>query len=121
MCLKYLRYALWFCRAKYYICCLPICIPFIGFCILQCISKPVLSILKCTLTTQTEFQNRLLSISFRHLKSETNYGTRNHYFTVLFQFLLLVFKDKFCIPKAPYILHFKNTALYSCIHLTLQI
>ena len=116
-CFKYLNYALWFCRAKDFICSPPIRVPPIRCCILQCISKPAVCILNCVLTKQTAFQNRLFAffISFRHLKLETNYGTRNHLFTThsFVNFYFLYSRLIFCTPKSPYILHYKNTALYS--------
>ena len=110
-CLKYLRYKLWFCRAKGCICSPPIRTPPSRY----CISRLALCILNCTLTIQTPFQKRLfvLFISFRHLKSETNYGARNHRYTLVFQFFPFLFKVNFYIPKSSYILHSKNTALCS--------
>ena len=38
-------------------------------------------------------------ISFRHFNSKTNYGTRNHLFTFVFQFLFFVFKVTFAFQK----------------------
>ena len=110
-----MRYALWFCRAKDYICSPPIRTPLIRDCILQCISKPAACILNCTLTTQTAFQNPLFVffISFLHLKLETNYGTQNHLFTLIFQFYSLYSRSSFafqkphtfCVPKTPLCIH----------------
>ena len=78
----------------------PIHTPPVRCCILQYISKPAACILNCTLTTETAFQNRLFVffISFLHLKSEKNYGTRSHLFT--FQN-----PNTFCIPITPLCIH----------------
>ena len=105
-----MRYALWLCRAKYYICSPPIRIPSITY----CISKPAVWILNCTLTTQTVFQKGLFVffILFRHLKSETNYGTRTifsfSFFSFNFLYLRPIFafrKRPFCIPTTPLCIH----------------
>ena len=109
--LRYLRYKLWFCRAKDYIWSLPIRTPPSRY----CISRLALCILNCTLTIQTPFQKRLFVffISFRRLKSETNYGVRNHRYTLVFQFFLFYSRSiftfrnphTFCIPKTPLCVH----------------
>ena len=97
-----MRYKLWFCRAKGCICSPPIRTPPSRY----CISRLALCILNCTLTIQTPFQKRLfmLFISFRHLKSETNYGARNHRYTLVFQFFSFSIQGQFLHSKI--LIHF---------------